>query len=960
MPEASPTPFSSTDLNELYKCGLAAGQSRDYAAALNYYRQAAALGSLEAENQIGVIYMAGLGVPPDHAEAHKRFRKAAEHHFAGAQNHLGLCYMQGIGVTRDYAKAMEWFQRAANQGSGNAFYHIGVLYRGGMGVTRDLAKAVEWFRKSADLGTRDGQYCLGFCLSKGEGIAQDPAQAFAWIHKAAEQSLPVAQSELASMYQHGYGISQDYAEALTWYLKAATQGLPVAENNVGWFYLMGWATERNYETALHWFSIAAEKNYAQAIHNIGSMYELGLGVEKNTNEAIQWYRKAADRGFVTSIQRLGQLSSATDSSTQSPNSTTLLPVGAVSSRPSMLATGTAGDRALKVGRTIRTVVAVLKGGMGIVHICREDVPVDTPAQQRDHPVFFTAIKSLREELLGRSEVVKRFRHEAYVWISLLRHPNVVNAWHYGEGAKLGVEGRSELLLEYAEGGNLRDQLRTGALPEEKLLRASLEFCEAMCFLFESAGIIHRDIKPENILFTKAGAVKVSDFGLVKALLNLPKNPFVSDDSSESSECGSELTQYGVVLGTLPYMSPEQFRSPHEVTVASDIYSFGVVMYEMATGRLPFQAHGYLGWRDKHFNETPVNPSKCEYASEALIQIVMKCLEKNPIARYQDFSQLREALRSYCVLIGRSELIPDSAGISELEGTMTAGDWSARGLAFKELGDNEKAFENYKRAIKLDPAYPCLNMNLGVLLCELGRVEESVHHLEKEVELHPDEPWLALAYLNLSHHYRALNRDEDVLPTLRKAANLAGDDLWIWRSYVVSLGHAKAPKEDFDRAFHRMKDLLNSDHYNTLEAILSTAVHFGQSYLLDAAFDLHNLSVQKFPENALCWYNFAVTVHRIRRLKTESGSLDDAIKLYGLAIAKDPLFVSAFVLRGIAHAYQGNKQLADEDWRSAIKIDPAHKASKMAAELLRDTHVRVGKFSLLMCPQLDAPLAYICP
>jgi len=238
----------------------------------------------------------------------------------------------------------------------------------------------------------------------------------------------------------------------------------------------------------------------------------------------------------------------------------------------------------------------------------------------------------------------------------------------------------------------------------------------------------------------------------------------------------------------------------------------------------------------------------------------------------------------------------------------------------------------------------------------------VHYLEKEVELHPDEPWVAQAYINLSHHYRTLKRDEDVLPTLRKAANLAGDDLWIWRSFAVSLRYAKAPKEDFHQAFRRVKDLLNSDHYNTVEAILSTAVHFGQSYLLDAAFDLHNLSVRRFPENALCWYNFAVTVHRLRRLDRgpEPGRYDDAIKLYGSAIAKDPRLVSAFVLRGIAHANQGNKQLAEEDWRSAIKIDPAHKASKMAAELLRDMHVHVGKLPLLLCPQLDAPLAYISP
>ena len=421
---------------------------------------------------------------------------------------------------------------------------------------------------------------------------------------------------------------------------------------------------------------------------------------------------------------------------------------------------------LAVGDLIKDVMrveSVLQGGMGIVYICRmlkwRDVPkwargpteVDetgshTQSNSAGEKVTHRAVKSFNRKFLLHSEVVDRFKREALLWISLLPHPNVVRAW------TLDKWGAGWLLfLEYVDGGDLRSRLWDGPLAHDEAVRISLQFCRGMCFLFESASIIHRDIKPENILLTRAGDAKIADFGLARAIATPAAGRETTNEHADDQRPNTDLlTQYGAILATIPYMSPEQFVTSHEVSIRSDVYSFGLVIYEMLTGRLPFTASSFTEWRSKHLNEKPKSPSSVSDVPEALSAIVMECLEKVPDRRFSNFAELGASLESYCHSTGRSTLIPVVVSLAELERKMSANDWSGRGYALGQLGDCENSYKSHKRALDLGLQLNAY-LNVGSALWRLGRREEALHYYEKEVEVHPTMPgaWDAFAQAYLA-------------------------------------------------------------------------------------------------------------------------------------------------------------------------------------------------------------------
>src|SRR2546430_3137805 len=258
-----------------------------------------------------------------------------------------------------------------------------------------------------------------------------------------------------------------------------------------------------------------------------------------------------------------------------------------------------------------------RGGMGVVFNAR-----DERLKRR------VAVKVLPPELAFREEIRLRFLREAET-AARLSHPHIVPIHSVGEGP----DGLVYFVMAYVDGESLAARLkRRGRLPAEEARRVMIETADALGAA-HAVGIIHRDVKPDNILLEGSrGRVVVTDFGIAKAL---------------SSTTGSAtLTATGVAIGTPHYMSPEQAAGDREIDRRSDIYSLGVVAYQMLAGELPFQAPTVPGILMKHITErAPLVTDKRPEVPEDLAACVMRSLEKDPEDRWPPADALRRALEA---------------------------------------------------------------------------------------------------------------------------------------------------------------------------------------------------------------------------------------------------------------------------------------------------------------------------
>jgi serine/threonine protein kinase/Flp pilus assembly protein TadD len=284
------------------------------------------------------------------------------------------------------------------------------------------------------------------------------------------------------------------------------------------------------------------------------------------------------------------------------------------------------------------------GGMGVVYEAE-----DTRLGRK------VAIKFLPDEANTDAEAVERFQREARV-VSNLNHPHICTLFDIGSYQRLAAEAPAKaagfMVMELLDGQSLKDRIARSALTADEAVELGSQLADALDAA-HAQGVIHRDIKPANLFVTRRGDIKVLDFGVAK--LGLSRGARPADSTRGATD---QLTTMGTTIGTVSYMSPEQARG-QEIDARSDLFSAGVVLYEMATGQLPFQGSTVATIFEGLLTKPATPPSQIKSSIPAeLDRIILKSLEKNRDERYQTAADLRADLKRLRRDTGR--IVPQGA------------------------------------------------------------------------------------------------------------------------------------------------------------------------------------------------------------------------------------------------------------------------------------------------------------
>jgi tetratricopeptide (TPR) repeat protein len=560
-----------------------------------------------------------------------------------------------------------------------------------------------------------------------------------------------------------------------------------------------------------------------------------------------------------------------------------------------------------IGRTLShydIVGEIGAGGMGVVYRAR-----DTLLER------FVALKILPADAVADESRRRRFLHEARA-ASALNHPNIVTIHDI-----LHDTGTHAIVMELVEGTSLQQRLLAGAIPAAQAVAIARQIADALAAA-HAAGIIHRDLKPANVMLTERGQVKVLDFGIAK----LDATRASTDDGTHTAP----LTMMGLILGTAAYMSPEQARG-EAVDGRTDVFSLGVVLYEMLSGKSPFAAASITAVLHKLIYEDP--PELSTYGPDpppAVAATVQRALAKQPSDRFQSMDAMLAVLQALTAGHTPSLAHVSSAGIpappprvrrrSALAAVaLVAVVAIAAALAVRRpgwFGADDKLDDRQVDAVQL-PATASEAYQQGQAL--LGRydregyIDQSIENFRRAIGLKQDYP-AAFAGLGLAY-WRKYREQRDAMHLQHASENAARAvelDPQLTLA-LVSLAVAKIENGDLDAAEKLLNDALSRDPGNA-DAFAARAYLRLRQKLIPEALDAVRQAVRARSDDWSLSLMEGVILFNAGRPAEAVPALERAAKL-----APD----SALVYRNLGAAYHGADRYAEAttSLQTALQIKP---------------------------------------
>ncbi len=507
------------------------------------------------------------------------------------------------------------------------------------------------------------------------------------------------------------------------------------------------------------------------------------------------------------------------------------------------------------------ITKVLKGGMGVVYIAYD-------SSTSTH----YAIKTFQEQFLWNTSIKNMFIREADTWIKLDVHENIVQAMFI----KL-YEERPYLFLEYIRGTDLESILESRPLSLGEALHYGIQFCTGMSYAYNKLGVIHRDIKPSNCLISEQNVLKITDFGLVRVFTDRAEGEMSGLEEALAKDSRHKITS--AFLGTIPYMAPERLIYMDSGSIRSDIYSFGVMLYQMITRQLPYSPTQLA---ENHMiviseNYLPLDSIMPDIPAD-FSDMVDKCLEKEPERRFADFDELKDVITSLYERYTQSTF----ASKTSIQ-TISTDSLITKGNSLLNINKYSEALECFKSVLSSSPH------NLTALIC------------------------IGTTYLHMELFNEALQYFDTILSLAPNA-----DDV------LRNKGIALLELGKFEEAFKSFEKVLSGNPQDAISLWKSGRIFFQLGW--------HNEALAFLDRSLACNPKAIEVLNDRGQLLHSMGQTEQAIQSYDKALELNPTFIKSLTGKARVLFESTDLQSAIDIYKLVLSVDETHREALLGVAL----------------------------